>query len=310
VKSIALAPYSIRFKKPYEEENFLDDIDAGIDSIDLVEQALNGLKSKDAHDQEAKKVLTVADVKRSQRTLRGILEGGEYGYATTIRDVTARKKVLDKKRDHADMFRFYFLLSLPKQRTKGILLIQKIGALGVVTPLKIALQDALAAKCPGYNVHIRQLSTQGIFDRFLDKGDLRKIRFIRFKVPKAIEDAYAGGHGEIHGITELVIKISGIAGMPFGKAIRKFQEGKGKLGDIIELGDDHFDADTIKMELSVGGKRRTLSVQDPRNMRAQLDISGQVTIGADGNPDFDSIDKIASEWLSELEVGMYGEGGA
>ncbi len=156
------------------------------------------------------------------------------------------------------MFRFYFLLSLPKQRTKGILLIQKIGALGVVTPLKIALQEALAAKCPNYNVHIRQLSTQGVFDRFMDKGDLRKIRFIRFKVPKAIEDAYADGHGEIHGRTELVIKISRGNGMPFGKAIRKFQKGKGNLGDIIELGDEHFDADTIKMELSVGGKRRTL----------------------------------------------------
>jgi hypothetical protein len=310
MKSIALAPYSVRFKKPYEQDEFLENIDGGTDSLVLVETALNALLTKESHDQGARKVLSVVSVKRDKRTLCGILEGGEYGLASTIRDVVKRKKVHDKERDHADMFRFYYLLSLPKQRTKGILLIQKIGALGVVTPLKIALQDALSKVCPLYNVHIRQLSTMGIYDRFMDKGDLRKIRFVRFKVPKAIEDAYPSGHEEIYGRTELVIKIGGVHGMPFAKAIRKFQNGKGALGDIIELGDDHFEADTIKMEMTVSGKRRTLSVQDPQNMRAQLDISDEVKIGTDGNPEFDSIDGIASEWLTELEAGMYGKGGA
>ncbi len=84
-------PYSIRFKKPYEGENFLDEIDTEL-TLDLIEEALNGLKSKEAHDADARKVLSVGGFQAEQAQLRGTLEGGEYGYATTIRDVTARKK--------------------------------------------------------------------------------------------------------------------------------------------------------------------------------------------------------------------------
>lgn len=190
-------------------------------------------------------------------------------------------------------------------------MLQKSGNIGVATQLKRLFQARFEEQFPEYRLKMRPLSTQQIFDRYVERGDLREIRLIRFRIPKGIEDAYKGGHEEIKGTCELVVKINNAYGMPFAKRVKDFFTKKGgRINEIIELGDLQFEPENIKFELSVKEKRRTVSMQDPRDVAAVYDVTDDVELHMDGYPKFDSIAGIALDLLADLEAELYGSGGA
>jgi hypothetical protein len=311
-KAVALAPYSLRVAAHFSRsEEELDDFNDGADLLEFFRTTFAELKQEEWVDEKENKMLGVRQYSAAgDRRLHGIIEYGEYGTESVIKDAVKRKAVFDKARTHADMQRFYFLVSLPKNRTKGILLLQKSGNVGIATQLKAVLTARLEAKFPEHRIRFRPLATQQIFNRCIERGDLREIRMIRFRLPKGIEDAYRSGHQEVKGVYELVIKIKNATGMPFAKKVKDFVAGKGNINELIELGDAQFVPENIKFELSVRGKRRTVSMHDPRDVEAVYDITDMVELHRDGYPRFESIDAQAADLLGDLERELYGSGGA
>jgi hypothetical protein len=314
MKAIGLAPYSVRITPLYgNEDELLDDFGpTSADALTFFKESFSLLKGQNWIDTEESKMLGVKQFSApGDRQFHGIIEYGEYGTESSIKDSVAGKTVFDKARTHADMHRFYFLLSLPTNRTKGVIVLQKSGNIGVATQLKRLLQTRFEQEFPNYRLRMSPLSTQQIFNRYVDRGDLREIRLIRFRLPKGIEDAYKSGHEEIKGTCELVIKIRNGRGMPFAKDVKKFfSKNAQRLDEIIELGDAQFEPENIKFELSVRGKRRTVSMHDPRDVAALYDVTDDVELHKDGYPKFESIAGIASDLLGDLENELYGEGGA
>jgi hypothetical protein len=91
---------------------------------------------------------------------------------------------------------------------------------------------------------------------------------------------------------------------------RFLAKGGGGIGEIIELGDTQFEPENIKFELSVNGKRRTVSMHDPRDVAAVIDVTDDVQPHKDGYPKFESIAEVALDLLDSLETELYGDGGA
>jgi hypothetical protein len=173
------------------------------------------------------------------------------------------------------MLPFYFLASVPDKRTKGIVILQQTGVMGIATAFREVLQAAALTEFPDYRIHLRNLSSRAVFDKFLS-GKVREIRFIRFRVPKAIEDAYGVGHAEIKGRAEFVVKLKGMDGMPFAPKIQKFLNGDAELREIVEMADEHFEADAIKFDMDLNGKRRVLNVSKSDDLQLQYDVSKEV----------------------------------
>jgi hypothetical protein len=313
-KAVGLAPYSVRISALYSgEEIDLNDFgDKSHDLLDFFRDSLIALKKTEWVDTEESKMLGVKQYSaHGERCLQGIIEYGDFGTESSIKDSVERTTVFAKARTHADMQRFYFLMSAPKNRNKGVIMLQKSGNIGVATQLKKLLQVGFEAQFPEYRLRIRPLSTQQIFNRYIDRGDLREIRLIRFRIPKGIEDAYKTGHEEIKGTCELVIKIKNGHGMPFARKVKGFfAKGGSSINEIIELGDAQFIPENIKFELSVKGKRRTVSMHDPRDVAAVYDVTDDVELHKDGYPKFESISGLAVDLLGDLEAELYGSGGA
>src|ERR1700761_8288978 len=119
MKSIALAPYSIKIRHKYSQEpEVISAFGGNNDLLQFFSEVLRKVKREDEHDESAKRVLSLLKVSRSERTISGIFEVGEYGSESTIKDVVQRKGVHQKQTTHADMMRFYFLVNLPTGRTK------------------------------------------------------------------------------------------------------------------------------------------------------------------------------------------------
>src|SRR5262249_50847183 len=134
MKSISLAPYTITVRPAYTSENETVDGFAGDnDLFEFVEATVRELQQTNQADETNLRAITVTAYKVDGRTICGIIEGGDFGNQGTLREITDGKVVHIKEPTHADMSPFYFLISLPKGRTKGILLMQRSGTDGVVT---------------------------------------------------------------------------------------------------------------------------------------------------------------------------------
>lgn len=311
MKSIALAPYSIRVREKYSQvEESVNNFGSSHDLLTFFESVIKHLKSTGEDDDTTKKFLGVERVHLIGRTLSGVIEVGEYGSESDIKDVLAKTTVWKKKTHHADMLGFYFLISLPANRTKGVLLLQKSGVHGTFTAIERLFIRKMREFHDEYLIEFAALSSQGAFDDLVQRGELRKIRFIQYHVPSDIADKYQMGHDELKGSSEIVIRLRNTHGMPYRDQIKEFFKGKRALREIVEIKDLSFEPETIKFELSIDGKRRTIGMSNPGDMRGEYDITNDVKIGRDGKPRFESIDAVARDLLNSLEVSMYGPGGA
>jgi hypothetical protein len=309
MRAFSLAPYTVRVKgEGYEP---LDSFGEGKDLILFLKDQLSRLKGEDEDDQEESRLLSVREVHRPHpRRLNGVLEVGDYGREGVIKHRIERRVVLEKQVDHADMSRYYFLFSIPTGRTKGIVLLQKIGAYGIATAVQKLLVTRFKAEHPDYRLDFKPLSTEGVFDHFMENGHIRKVRFVRFNLPKTMEKLFEVGHEEIKGSAEVVIRLRGTPGASFTRRIRKYLSGEANVKNLIELGEEHFEPNNVKFEMSINGKQRTLSMADPTDIRGEFDVTSQVKLGRDNNPLFASIDNVANDLLSDLENDLYGKGGA
>ena len=118
-------------------------------------------------------------------------------------------------------------------------------------------------------VEINPLVPQNLIDQYLQDGRLTKVRFIRFSIPADVTDAFeGGGHIEESGQTELVISAGRSQRLPLLDRIRDVVNRRRGVSEMIELHD--FDYETVKVELEVGGSRKTVDLSNIMKLRGVL----------------------------------------
>ncbi len=156
---------------------------------------------------------------------------------------------------------------------------------------------------PGIVVSVNPLVPAQLLNQYLESGRIIKIRFIRFSIPADIADAYdIDGQAEEGGSSEYIVSARRNGRLPLVSRIREFLDGKRKLNSLIEL--QNFEYDSVKVEVNIGGTRRTLDLSDLSKLRPYYDISSGVKIGDNGHPTYTSIDAIARTLTNDLLASM------
>ena len=75
-----------------------------------------------------------------------------------------------------------------------------------------------------------------------------------------------------------------------------------EIKEFIEL--ENFKYDTVKVELKLRNKTRTINLGEPDSLRSYIDITETINMGYDGHPIFESIDTEAKEILADLTEGL------
>ena len=194
---------------------------------------------------------------------------------------------------------FYFLANLPAKRDEGVLILQRRSQYGIRDVLFRDFARHLKFVDSKVQAEINPLVPQQLIDQYLQGGRLTKVRFIRFAIPSDVTDAFdAGGHVEEDGRVELVISARRNRSIPLLGPIRDVVTHKRRVNEMIELRD--FDYDNVKVELEIGGSRRTLDLSNITKLRANYDITRELKVGTNGHPVFASIDAIAKDLMGTL----------
>jgi len=306
-RSFSLAAYSINVWNYEEQEREpISDFGDDQDLLELLHPLLSGLQKKASHDKKNRQLLTVEELKadKNRRTLCGIIETGEYGSRSKLRDSDTEQVVYTKKIKEAEMLPFYFLLDLPKGSEDGILVLQRTGMFGIRKILSDVLDYWFDTEFPDYSLRLYPLADPGELEKYKD-GQVETVRFVGYDVPSDIADALNTAHKKFDGHVELVISARRGSFLNVKDRIKRFFNNELALKKFIALKETNFKYQDVKLKTKVGRSRRTVSLGGLKLLRSYLDITDDVKVDLEtGHPDFDSIDKLARQLAAKIKQSM------
>lgn len=303
---ISLSSYTVRLKDNRTDTYLrLDDFLPRKDFLDFVQEFFNFIEVQLSKDEETKKIIRVNNqrVKTNHRQLFGIIETGEYGFESEIID--SKKGTAKYKRtvDDAEMLPFYFLMSLPKGKDVGIILLQRFGLYGISKIFQTSLNKFLKSKNPEITLEFNPLVSTKVVEQYLEEGAVTKLVFRKFEIPSDLTDYFdTKDLRQVKGYVEYRIVATRNHNLPIKGRLRKFLTGKTQ-NRLMEI--KNFDYNRLKVEVRFGNDTRTIDLDNFNSFRAYYDVSGDVRTGKNGHPTFESIDEAGRKLLKQLNALLY-----
>ena len=275
----------------------------GRDLLTIVNDFCRDRRSNYSVNVHTQRFLRVTFTLEQARTISGLVETGDFGYESELYDITQDVVSYQRTTTDTELTPYYFFMNLPPASTFGILILQRRGQYGVTTTLMRDFRKYLEAQYPQAVVEFKPLVHEQFLTRLFQDGDLKKIRLIRHEIPSDYATAFGAG-GPIGHLGHLEVTLSAGRGLNFPGKDRILEVlGKQRTVDqLVEL--PQIDYDNVKVEMELGGRRRTIDLSDVMKLRANFDITDEVETGSNGHPIFSSIDEIARDLNQELTTFM------
>lgn len=298
---ITLACYSVRFREPGSPISLDFSNKDAAKLLPFFDAYFKARSRNTVTNTATKKVLSVRSAVANGREINGVLTTGEYGYESELQHVQGKKPKYQRSTQEAEMLPFYFHLYIPEKGKTGILILQRFGLFGVRTILSGDLDSVFQAQFPEYEMNIRPQVPDGVLRELLRAGEVRRIILRKDSIPADIcdeldEDIDAQD-------ARMALVISAKTGKAFGKflsKVRDFVNGRatGAISEIITV--EGFEHDRVLMDVELGGRRQIVDLSDFGKLRANIDVTAKVKLGADGHPVFASIETVAKDLLDSL----------
>lgn len=298
---IGLTAYSVRIreKNPKKKQPYADlsAFDGKTDFLDFLHKLLKAAGIKPVATAPTKH-FEPTGLNKSAKTLHGLIEVGNSGYGSKIKDLKAGTTDFNRKSNHSEFIPLFFRYNSDTNRPDfAFLTLQNFEHSGLATILNEYVRLNFKKSFPDYTLYIQRVLVPQVAQKLLSSSDITKARWIRREVPKDIADKFGAKTTET-GEIELVLKSSG--GNPFGikRRLKDFFSSKSTMGELLEV--DEVAYDELKLEVKIAGRSRTIAMSRMDNLRQTLDISTDVKLTAEGHPQIDSINSIAAKYEADL----------
>ncbi|CAL9477309.1 hypothetical protein SUDANB171_02958 [Streptomyces sp. enrichment culture] len=271
-----LASYAVRIRKSREDDYLqLDDFDhSGGDLLKEFYGYLLHLQERPFEFEDKERSLECQEVFRDHRALRFKLANGLYGAQSRIRERDSGQVVFEKQEDHVDLTDLRNYLILPAGSKVGLLFTERFQGNGILSVLTDSFRSAFSAKYHGYVLEINNITSEAAFGKYLESGELKKIRLIRKAIPDDVADALGmGDHERKLGKMEIVMIPP--HNYSFGK--RKLQSVIGNGADVSSMLEWRgVDYSEMKVMVNIAGSNRTLSVSSGTTPAMLYDIDEEM----------------------------------
>ncbi|MCB2362257.1 hypothetical protein [Clostridium estertheticum] len=297
MNNIALVLYVIRLRG-IEDRKYvnLDNVN-GKPFIDVFNEYCLSRENISCNE-ELEKAINIKSVTIDDDIFHGQLETGNYGYSSEIKSISTSKTTHTKTIGEADMMPLFFYACIPKNAYKGLIAFEKFRTFGCKTVFEDDLNQFFEDNKYKIKVTLHPILPENVAKQYLASGNICRMRLVKHTIPKDIADVYNEQYrnGEF-GTFEYVINPKKNKFLPFKKDISKFLNNSIGLKNIIEI--HGMEYDNIKVELLIGRKKRTISLNNLNNLTGDIDISDDVEFEIDGHPKYESILKIAQDIVEE-----------
>jgi hypothetical protein len=303
MSTISLASYTLRVKNKTDAKSVdLSRLNGTRDMLDICWQFLEDRYEEPSHDSSSRKLIRVIKLDREKRSrsLTGLLQTGEYGFASDLLDVESGEVSHKRSSQEAEMIPFYFLFNIPPGVDEGIVILQRFRTSGIRKLLLADFQKYFATQFGEYRVEINPLTPESVLQQYRsDQCRITKARFVRFSLPSDLADLYNNqDHEEEEGYVEYTINAKRNRTLPIWARLNEVLTGKREMNRLLEI--ESFDYSNVKIEVDLNGTRRTIDLANPKQLRAYYDITDKLSPTEEGHPAYNEVDAIAKDLLAEL----------
>lgn len=303
--SIGLNCYTIRFRKLRDKDNYIPIKEAfsGKDFLTLSQAFVKTIDTKAFLNDVQNRILYLEKLlSANSSTITGIIRKGHNGQETYVDELKGAKAnpISTIKKDQFNSIPFFFLLSQPEEGGNiMIFLAQSYRQYGFKEVFEEAFKAFAKENCPEILCEINTLSVPSLFNKLLDQGSIKKIRFKKHSLPKNLENILDSDKDEIdpeNYEVEMSIRARKKGFMGIKHRLKSLDEQNTSFMEIIQI--DNFEYDEAMADVTVSGRKRTLNMTRPSDFGASYDITSKSGVSKDTNhPDFS---KVESEALNIL----------
>lgn len=300
----SLGYYSVSVVAPDSQSLPLENFSSTHDLFSAFIKYLEQRDERHFNDPEQNKVFRVTKWLAEEYRVKGIIEIGDYGLSAELVDVESSNKTYQKGTTEAEMTPHYFLAYLPPDFDRGIIILQKNSGRGIQTALFADFKKQAKTHDPKGKVHFTPLIPKNYIEELKKNGRFTRIRFIKKELPENITDAYKRETYEkaekVEGLSEFTIQPVRSGSLPrqvldWAHEAISDRSQAGKMAEVIG-----YEYDNVKMEIVMGGRKRTINLDNPDSLRTDIDITKKIQTDEGGHPEFASIDSAAGELLHSI----------
>jgi hypothetical protein len=302
MNSITFTTHTIRvYSLDHKDEKLpLQSFGIGRDLFNDFRDFLDEFRKNFSHNEHRQALMKVENYSENGRIMKGIINTGEYGFASSIYNYYERRETYQRKPNEAEMLPFYFVFIAPLNATKGFIGLQRFGQKGIQTILFDSFAEYFANKHRTYRIEINNLVPEKALEYLLDQGEVKVIRLISHHIPTELDEFYKNNDQEVNGTIELKIKASRHQDLNAIQHIRDFFCGKRTIATFAES--VAFEPEEIKIEFDLNGKIRTLSLTDQTSFKPLFDLTNQVKFAENGHPTFSSLDHAVMDLVNDMNL--------
>ncbi|KOA94882.1 hypothetical protein ADU76_02465 (plasmid) [Clostridium botulinum] len=298
MNNVSIVLYIIRMRN-LENKKYLNlNKDKGFSLISLLNEYCEDRKLISC-DEKLKRAINIEKINIHEVSFHGRLETGSYGYSSNIKDVSSSELIHKKTNGEVEMINLFFQGYVPKDAYKGLLSLERFRGHGCKTVLEDDLNKFLEEKGYKCKLTFHPILPEKVAKQYLIRGQICKMRLVKHSIPEDVADIYKDEYknGQF-GTFEYVFNARKNSKLPiFKNNINKFLNNSIKLSNIIEI--NGMEYDNIKVEVEIGGKKRTISLGNLSKLSGNIDISNEVEFDIEGHPKYSSILNISTNILDE-----------
>lgn len=310
MNSYSLSVYQISINKRLKKEELenLSNFDGGKDFLALVDTMFNSWRDdltkkvvKDAENKKVSRLRRDSNDKwiyyRHQTYIDGIIESGEYGTQEEIINIETGEAKYTKTKNDAALIPFYFMIYVVPNTSKGFLILERIGNIGIYSVLERSIREFIALQMSDYFTLrvVPYLVPQMLEMNLAAVGGAKKV-ILRGVDNNQFKDMRTGNN-----FSACSTEVSFIA--PKNKFIQQvkdvIQSLKGK-NEEEPYKVNNIECRDVAFELDINGTRRTISVAKMTSIGMNIDITKQVENDATGYPSYTSLLEQANIIVSYL----------
>ena len=237
------------------------------------------------------------------RRIYGHFSTGVSGEQYQIKDVETREDVLNVQRNHAAFRNIFFYVKMPTQRDNGALILQRKAKFGIKTVFKKTVNQYIREQgYQNYTVLVNNIVHGRVYRRMITDGNLKKIDFIKRRIPSSIEEYYRNGGTpeQIPGTlkTSMLSSSSGSLPQNFKMFVDNLFTNPDRERIEIEGVDEDFDE--VEFELELNGKRKTFYVMHRNRIQPDVDVTSQIEFTEQGEPTLESLIQQSEELITDI----------
>lgn len=232
-----------------------------------------------------------------QRVVHGYINYGTHGFESRFKDVRTRKEKYRRKSTDLEEIPLYFQLWAPEETSFALMAFQSFQGRSCVMFVRAAMISDFEKRFPDYTLIFSAIMPAA---SFLDSAPVKTITFHKPMALSDRADRYLLGKRVDEIDYEVVLRAR-----KRGSALSTYKDlrdrFKGNSGFVTFEGQQF---ESVKADIKMGGKRRTVGIYGSGYDAGLIDVSDQVQRSPSGHPTFESITTEVNSLMDEFFNGM------